>query len=147
MSKNRFTMTPAVFIIVEKNNEILLLRRSNTGYADGMYTLPAGHVEAGESIIQSAVRELKEETGLHVDEANMSIDHIMYRNTDRSSIYFFLKATKYTGDVENRESEKHDELLWVKKSHFPENMLEYILVAMKKGNDNIYFSEYHEGEF
>jgi 8-oxo-dGTP diphosphatase len=40
---------PASYLFLERDNRILLLRRSNTGYEDGNYSLIAGHVEANES--------------------------------------------------------------------------------------------------
>lgn len=52
----------AVFgLIINKNDEILLLKRKNTGYYDGGYSLPAGHVEDGEFASIAIVKEMKEE--------------------------------------------------------------------------------------
>ena len=48
-------------IIIVKNNKILLLQKKN-----GKYELPGGHIEMGESAINGAKREVKEETGLDV---------------------------------------------------------------------------------
>lgn len=46
--------------------DVLLHLRQNTGYRDGHWALPAGHVEPGESVLEAAVREVGEETGLAV---------------------------------------------------------------------------------
>jgi 8-oxo-dGTP diphosphatase len=46
---------------------ILLLERSGTGYADGQLCPPSGHLEAGESVVQGAIREAREETGVLID--------------------------------------------------------------------------------
>lgn len=48
-------------VIITKNNKILLLQKKN-----GKYELPGGHIEVGESAINGAKREVKEETGLDV---------------------------------------------------------------------------------
>ncbi len=48
-------------VIIVKNNKILLLQKKN-----GKYELPGGHIETGESAINGAKREVKEETGLDV---------------------------------------------------------------------------------
>lgn len=48
--------------------EILLALRKNTGYRDGKYELPGGHVEEGEDLMQAMVREAKEELMIEVKE-------------------------------------------------------------------------------
>jgi len=48
-------------VIIIKNNKILLLQNTN-----GKYELPGGHIEVGESAIEGAKREVKEETGLDI---------------------------------------------------------------------------------
>jgi len=58
-------ITPAVFVVlIDKNERVLLHRRYRTGYMDGFYTFPSGHLEMGESLQVGAARELLEETGL-----------------------------------------------------------------------------------
>ena len=41
--------------------DVLLALRKNTGYNDGEYELPGGHVDAGEDIINAMIREAKED--------------------------------------------------------------------------------------
>ena len=48
MLKDRNKAVPAVYLILKEGDKILLGRRVNTGYHDGDYTVPSGHVEAGE---------------------------------------------------------------------------------------------------
>ena len=56
MSNNgRLTVVPSVFTIVERGRRVLLLRCANTGYADGWYDLPAGHLEPHEKFTDGAV--------------------------------------------------------------------------------------------
>ncbi len=64
MPRDYFTIIPAVYLILEKDNKILLLRRYNTGYNDGLYSLPSGHVEDGEFPIDALIREAQEEIGI-----------------------------------------------------------------------------------
>jgi 8-oxo-dGTP pyrophosphatase MutT (NUDIX family) len=49
-------------IVVDDEGKILLHRRSD----NGLWALPGGAMEIGESIAETAVREVKEETGLNV---------------------------------------------------------------------------------
>jgi len=52
---NRFTLPVAVHLFLLRGNEVLLLRRFNTGYEDGNYSVPAGHLEGGVMICAAAV--------------------------------------------------------------------------------------------
>ena len=45
MRKIRFQMPVAVHLLLVKDNKVLLLRRFNTGYEYGNYSVVAGHVD------------------------------------------------------------------------------------------------------
>jgi 8-oxo-dGTP diphosphatase len=49
--------------VVERDGKVLLVRRRNPPF-EAMYALPGGFVEAGETVEQAVVREVREETGL-----------------------------------------------------------------------------------
>jgi ADP-ribose pyrophosphatase YjhB (NUDIX family) len=55
----------AVAVLIEKDGQVLLVRRANDPQR-GLWTLPAGFVDAGEDPILAAERECLEETGLQV---------------------------------------------------------------------------------
>ena len=52
-------------IIEFPNNKILLVKRATVVFK-GYWALPGGRVDTGETVEQTVVREVKEETGLHV---------------------------------------------------------------------------------
>lgn len=64
MSNERFKITPAVHLLLIKNGKILLLRRKNTGFYDGSYSVVAGHLDGGETATSAMIRETKEECGI-----------------------------------------------------------------------------------
>ena len=39
------TAIPAVYLLLVQDGKILLIRRCNTGYQYGNYSVPAGHME------------------------------------------------------------------------------------------------------
>ena len=57
----------AVYLLLLREGQVLLLRRHNTGYEDGKYSVIAGHVDPGERITQALIREAAEEAGIQLD--------------------------------------------------------------------------------
>jgi ADP-ribose pyrophosphatase YjhB (NUDIX family) len=55
----------AAAVRIERNGQVLLVRRTNEPQR-GLWTVPAGFIDAGEDPAQAAVRECLEETGLQV---------------------------------------------------------------------------------
>ena len=53
----------AIYCIIRNGSYVLMLRLANTGYADGKWSFPAGHIDEDESLTAAASRELKEEMG------------------------------------------------------------------------------------
>ncbi|KAJ1488286.1 NUDIX hydrolase domain-like protein, partial [Baffinella frigidus] len=51
----------AAYLLLRRGSSVLLGKRWGTGWMDGKYTLPAGHVDPGERILQAAAREAREE--------------------------------------------------------------------------------------
>ena len=56
----RFKLVPAAYLVIVREGKILLLRRFNTGFEDGNYSMIAGHLEGNETFIQAMVREARE---------------------------------------------------------------------------------------
>ena len=59
-----------VGVLIEKNGKILLGKRCE-GWADGTWTLIGGKLKPGESFIEGAKREAKEETGLEINDLEL----------------------------------------------------------------------------
>jgi len=117
----------AVYCLVLKGRELLVLKRTGTEYANGFWSVPAGHVDQRESLLAAASRELEEETGLLVTEKAWSFVALMHRQTERRNIIdVFLKAEEFSGDLTNREPEKHGALGFRNISELPRSVVPYV---------------------
>nr|WP_290670488.1 8-oxo-dGTP diphosphatase [Ardenticatena sp.] len=59
----RYTLVPRTLIFLQRENDILLLRGAAHKWFAGRYNGVGGHVEPGETILEAAIREVREETG------------------------------------------------------------------------------------
>ncbi|MFH1822816.1 MAG: NUDIX hydrolase [Patescibacteria group bacterium] len=57
----------AGMLVYNENKVLLVKHKEGAKHQTGVYGLPAGSVEKNESKINTAIRELKEETGLLAD--------------------------------------------------------------------------------
>ncbi len=83
-NNGRLKVMPSVFTVIIQDDRVLLLRRANTGWLDGWYDLPAGHLEDQEELKTGAVRELKEEADVSVRTKDLKLIHV-YQNHHNAS--------------------------------------------------------------
>lgn len=140
--KARFKLIPAVHIFLIRENKILLLRRFNTGYRDGQYSVPAGHLDGKEKATNAACRELQEETGIQINPKQLNIAHIMHRMSEEERIDFFFAIKSWKGNPEITETDKCDELKWFLIKKLPPNIVPYIKKAIQNYGKNILYSEF-----
>ncbi|MFG1824281.1 NUDIX domain-containing protein [Microbispora bryophytorum] len=112
--------------VLTDGGKVLLGRRRGTGYADGEWQImPSGHLEEGESVVDTAVREAREELGVEVD--GCEVVHVMHhRNAGGTArIGIFLVARSVTGTPVNAEPHKCAELAWFPLDRLPERTVPY----------------------
>lgn len=100
----------AVHLFFMQDNQLLLLRRANTGYRDGYYSVVAGHLEVGESVVQAAIREAHEEAGVVIQPDKVDVVQVMHRKSDDERIDFFVRIHAWEGEIYNAEPHKCDHL-------------------------------------
>ncbi len=146
MAKERFKIIPAVYLVLMKENKILLSRRYSTGYFDNYYSLPAGHLDGKETLKQAMVREAKEEIEIVLDPSDLELIHTMNRKIpDNERVDFFFTTKKWQGEPKIIETDKCNDLSWFELNNLPDNIIPYIKQAIDSFFDNINYSE-REGE-
>ena len=138
----RFPVTVHLFFLRE--NQILLLRRFNTGFRDGEYSVPAGHLDGGETVMAAAIREGKEEVGVDIQETDMTFAMVMHRIEDDERVDFFVQVHKWQGELFNAEPDKCDDLCWVDINSLPVNIIPYVKQALENHWNGIPFDEYRQ---
>lgn len=136
----RHKLKVAVYVMLIKDDKILLARRFETGWQDGNYTIPSGHLDPNETIATAAIRETQEEVGVVLKPEEISIVHTMHR----MNIYidFFFKADTWQGEPTNIELDKCDEVIWSPINQLPENMVPSVRHAIEQYQKGISFSEF-----
>lgn len=143
---DRFKLIPAVYLLLRRGDEVLLLRRANTGYQDGKYSLVSGHLDGDELATTGIAREAQEEAGITIDPADIKLVHTCHRLTrgqpGQERIDLFFETDKWQGEITNAEPEKCDDLSWYSMHDLPGNMLplvKNVLLDIASGRN---FSEY-----
>jgi 8-oxo-dGTP pyrophosphatase MutT (NUDIX family) len=126
MAGERLVVPVAVHLFLVRGDEVLLLRRANTGYEDGKYSVIAGHLDGGETVIAAATREAREEAGIALDPAGVRVVGVMHRRANDERIDFFVVAEAWAGEVANCEPHKCDELAWFPIDAPPEDTIPYV---------------------
>ncbi|PIR75166.1 MAG: NUDIX hydrolase [Candidatus Magasanikbacteria bacterium CG_4_9_14_0_2_um_filter_42_11] len=139
----RFRIHVAVYLILEKDEKLWLIRRYNTNYMNGYYTTIAGHLDGNESATDAVIREAKEEAGIDVARKDVFEAYIAHRhNPDREYIDMYFVASQWDGEPANMEPNKADEIGWFDKHNLPENMVPEIRFAIQEIVEGKHYGEY-----
>lgn len=120
----------ASYCLVQVKDTILVQRRANTGYLDGFWALPSGHVHEGEDAVSAASRELAEETGLIVAPQDWRFVCVMHRRTDREIIDLFFATETFAGTPRICEPDKCDGLAFAPRDMLPTPFADYVRIAV-----------------
>ncbi|WP_338087245.1 NUDIX hydrolase, partial [Nonomuraea zeae] len=125
-------------LLLRGTSDVLLARRAGTGYGDGLWHLPSGHLEEGESVTDAVIREAAEEVGVTIDPADLTFTHVMHRVPDRVGLFFATRT--WTGEPYNAEPHKCSELAWWPMDDLPPDTIGYPAAAIANTLDRIPFA-------
>ena len=105
-------MQKSATIALISNNKLLLLRRGQSApWMPGRYCLPGGKLEKNESLINCALRELNEETGIVLNETLTPVT-ISYNSYYSKIVYMLLSKNGFNVNL----NWEHDHYVWASYS-------------------------------
>jgi 8-oxo-dGTP diphosphatase len=146
MSTDRFKLIPAAYLLLRRDDEILLQRRAGTGYQDGMYSLVSGHLEGDELAREAMVREANEEAGITVEPDDLKFVHLAHRltrdNPGQERVDIFFETRRWQGEPRIMEPDKSDDLRWFSLNDLPAEIIPFIQLVIADIGKGVSYSEY-----
>ena len=124
-----------------ENGKVILQYRSPERYKKWSgYAFPGGHIEEGESLAESVIREVYEETGLTIAAPKLVAVKDWEPDEGGRYIVFCYKATEYTGQLRSSEE---GEVSWVEKDQLEKLDLSYDMLPLLEVMEDPDLSEYY----
>lgn len=122
-----------VGVIVRKGEEVLVGKRKNS-HGDGTWSFAGGHLEHGESIEECAAREVREEAGIEIENAEMeAITNDRFEEEGKHYVTIFVTADHAEGRPTVEEPDRFEEWAWHAWNDLPEPLFLPIRNLMEKG--------------
>ena len=124
-----------------ENGKVVLQYRSPERYKKWSgYAFPGGHIEEGESLAESVIREVYEETGLTIADPKLVAVKDWEPEEGGRYIVFCYKATEFTGQLRSSEE---GEVSWVKKDQLEKLDLSYDMLPLLEVMEDPDLSEFY----
>ncbi len=145
-TKEEIKPIPTVGITVFNEDRVLLVcHGESAGHITGIYGIPSGRLEEGETDEEAARRELKEEAGLEAEEIqefpdNRFIADIPRKDgTIRRYSWRVFRVTKYRGELEGSDETTPEWVTDERLQELAENdqLLPNTLVAIERARKNV----------
>lgn len=124
-----------------ENGKVVLQYRSPERYKKWSgYAFPGGHIEEGESLVESVIREVYEETGLTIADPKLVAVKDWSLDDGGRYIVFCYKATEFTGQLRSSEE---GEVSWVEKDQLEQLDLSYDMLPLLEVMEDPDLSEFY----
>ncbi len=141
--RERHMQSAAVFMILRKGKQVLLLQRKATGWMDGQFSVPAGALDADETVKSAAIREALEEVGVTVQPHAVVHAHTMHCKTGPAAwMGHFFVTESWQGEPRVCEPDKHSQVLWCETDTLPDNLIPYVRQALEMIERGVSYSEF-----
>lgn len=138
MSREERAIFTNMCMVIDGNGNVLVQDRLNPDWPG--IAFPGGHVEPGESFIQSVIREVFEETGLTIEDPVLCGTKQFQTETDARYVVFFYKATKFHGTLCSSDEGK---VFWIPRKELPKQKLSIDMMEMVRVMESDDLSEFY----
>lgn len=104
-----------------------------------MLTVPAGHVDKGQSVKEAAVMEVREEALVDVIENDLEFIHADYIRDEYTNFYF--RTTTWKGEPGLGEPHLASEAVWINKSDLPSDLVPQLRNLFEAMRSHRFFSD------
>ncbi len=111
MARSESAVFTNMCMICDNNGNILVQNRKNPNWPG--ITFPGGHVEHGESFVESVIREVKEETGFDIENPILCGIKQFQDRSDSRYVVLFYKCSHFSGEL---QSSDEGEVFWIPRS-------------------------------
>ena len=111
MAKPENAILTNMCMVYDGQGNVLVQNRLNPDWPG--ITFPGGHVEPGESFVESVIREVREETGLTIKKPQLCGLKQFLRDDGVRYVVFFFKTARFSGEL---TSSDEGEVFWIKRS-------------------------------
>lgn len=139
MSNGQHTIID-VHVLLVRDDKVLLTQRRGT-YGGGMWHLPSGKLDAGESVLAAAAREAEEEVGVFVEPDTLRHVHTVHvaGSGPVPRLGMFFEARRWIGEPVNREPDKCSAVGWFPLNNLPGEVIPYPLAGIRAYVDGVSF--------
>ena len=127
MSRAQSVILTNMCLIEDGQGNVVMQIRDPKRYRWSGYALPGGHIEPHEGLVESVIREVKEETGLTIKDPQLVGMKHWYTKEDERYLVFLYRASDYVGDIHSTDE---GEIKWIPRKELPKLDLAYDMLNL-----------------
>ena len=138
MSRSEHVILTNLCMVYDHDGNILVQDRLAPDWPGLCF--PGGHVEPGESFVESVIREVREETGLTIETPILCGTKQFQTDDDERYVVLFYKTDRFSGEL---RSSDEGEVFWIPKADLPNYTLSVDFMDMLKIFESDDLSEFY----
>ena len=127
MSRAQRVILTNMCLIEDGKGNVVMQVRDPKRYPWSGYALPGGHIEAHEGLVESVIREVKEETGLNIKNPQLVGMKHWYTKEDECYLVFLYHTSDFEGEIHSTDE---GEIIWVARKDLPNLDLAYDMLNL-----------------